>query len=155
MEDNFDYLTWWNSLEGIWKKMFELNIRINIDIMYFNRVNFSDNELTVSSDELTEEKKILLEYNHNETFEKNRNEIKILAIKYLIRDKEMTVNGFKDKFKFKDLNPLKLFSDLEEIKFINAEVNNIDALYSLKKIKLLDFTRAKVNFDEIHNYGGF
>ena len=140
MINYLDYISWWNSLEDIWKEVFKSEIEKN---RIGNRMKNTLKKL------LTEEELLLLRLNSD--FDKNNDVMKSAAIKYITKNKRILI-GRMYSFELMNLIPLSEFSELQELEFINATIKNIDALQLLHHLRLLNITRATVDRSQIEGF---
>jgi len=138
--NEIDYLTWWYSLEEIWKEIFWMDIyRHSLLSLLKNNRQYP----------MSNEEEILTKFNRE--LDRNNQEMINASLKLITKDKKIII-GRGDNFELKDLNPLKIFTELEEIQFINADIKNIDGLCFLKKLKIIDVSRSKIVQSEIEEF---
>ncbi len=138
LQNSFDYLKWWEGLENIWKKYFLAYLALELSLVNLKHV--------LKKTEYTKEELFILQYCVN--IKKEDYEMNAEIIKYLFGIKKIS-------FRWKeiiDLEPLIVFADLEELQFTMAEIKTLNPLKSLKKLKLLDCTGAKIAEEEIAQF---
>jgi hypothetical protein len=138
LQNSFDYLKWWEDLENIWKKYFLAYLALELA-----RVNLKH---ALKKTEYSKEELFILQYSVN--IEKEDYKMKSELIKYLFGIKKIS-------FRWKeiiDLKPLSVFADLEELQFTKAEIKTLNPLKSLRKLKMLDCTGAKIAQEEIEEF---
>ena len=78
---------------------------------------------------MSNEEEILTKFNRE--LDRNNQEMINASLKLITKDKKIII-GRGDNFELKDLNPLKIFTELEEIQFINADIKNIVTIHPLQ-----------------------
>jgi hypothetical protein len=139
LQDDFDYLKWWHELDKSFRRLllgyFELEIRL--DEIVSKYVPREENEIvSIFKDEID-----------NATTSENENENYLLsekAIKYITKFKRISLHN-----SIVNLESLRIFTDLEKLKFSDYTFKNLEPLNSLKKLKVLDCSKAVINPDEI------
>ncbi len=140
MINDLDYISWWDSLEDIWKEVLKSEIERNTIL---NRMK------STLKKSLTEEELLLLKFKSD--FDRNNDAMKYAAIKYTTKNKKILI-GRTYSFELMNLIPLTKFSELQELEFINATIKNIDALQLLHHLRLLNITRATVDKNQIESF---
>lgn len=136
--DSTDYMKWWADLPEIWKSLFRPKIereRLGLELKSI----YQPEKLTIQEKQLLPIKEI---------FEDNSISVRIEFLRYLSKTTSLTI-GRQHGFTLPDLNPLKIFLNLEEIDFINATIEDIMSLKFLPNLKSLYFSRSKVKREQI------
>ncbi|HLG35691.1 MAG TPA: hypothetical protein VI757_12485 [Bacteroidia bacterium] len=129
---SFDYIDWWNNLDEKLKLFLRLTLALKVAI-----ANHPEESKKLSKEDIA--KAIILKKN----VDFGENVMSVNAIKYLLSWKSIPAHALND------LEPVHLFSELEQLTLPEIEVKDLAPLNSLKQLKLLDISKAIVNEKEL------
>jgi hypothetical protein len=145
----FDYITWWRELDIFWQNKFKMELNIQMLMLRLKHVKSNHHSLAATTSKLSDEEVTVL--NDLEEYIEQDKEIELPVLIHLVGTRRMLIGG-KELYDIKDLSPLKMFYELEDLQFINAQIDSITPLMDLDKLKILAFKNCKINQNEIDQF---